>query len=312
MILIGSRSLALRQPNALLRNCVDFDFLCTQQEFDNWMETTSHKVNPTKVYPLPEFNKMIVEGNTNCEFEIITPGKSSELIAQAVADDPDNIATPFGIVPSLDLLFTIKDSHKYKKFEKSSAQFWKTTIDWHVMKQLGAKVRPEYEGLLKLRKDETYAKQKHPKLNTNKENFFKDDNIKYFWDHDSIHEAVAWPEPPAYLSYMKDGAQVDCDKEKFFSIDENIRLEGVVQESMVLAVERALQPFPNGMNADQAFKFALAKVCSSITSGWFRTYAFENVFAAIKLYESRYKDYWIKFQQHVVDGKVKPFTGSKY
>src|SRR5271165_7693485 len=85
MILIGSRALALRCPQALGRKPLDFDFLCSKKEFDVWMEKNSYKVNPTKVYELPEFHKFIVESATTpCEFEIITPGTSSELLAGLV------------------------------------------------------------------------------------------------------------------------------------------------------------------------------------------------------------------------------------
>lgn len=307
MILIGSRALSLRVPQALLRAPLDFDFLCTQEEFDQWMKTTSYKVNPTKVYPLPEYNKMIVEGSTNCEFEIITPGNSSELIAQAVANDTDNIETPFGIVPSLDLLFTIKDSHKYKKFEKSSSQFWKTTIDWHVMRQLGGKVRPEYEALLKLRKEETYT-YKHPKLNVNKDAFFSGDGVIYTYDHDDLHNVVKLYDKPAYTYYLKDGEQILCDKEKFFSVSEDIRLAGGLEEMLTLSLERAKIPYPNGMTDDQAFKFAAAKVCSTITSGFFRTYCHENIFNIIKLYEKTSKDYVLKFNTAVQEGQVKLYN----
>src|SRR5208282_3600997 len=105
MILIGSRSLVLRAPYALFRKPLDFDFICTQAEFDTWMEKESFKVKPTKVYPEGS-HKMIVEGSTNCEFELVKPGTSSAMLEELVR--PDCIETPFGMVPSLDMLFTIK------------------------------------------------------------------------------------------------------------------------------------------------------------------------------------------------------------
>src|SRR5258708_6032261 len=129
MILIGSRAASLRLGQAFTRKCVDFDWVCTQEEFDFWMEKNSAKVNPTKVYQQPEFHKIIVEGSTNCEFEIIQPGSSNELLVGLVENDPETIDTMFGKIPNLDLLFTIKDAHKYKKFHTSSHGFWKTAID---------------------------------------------------------------------------------------------------------------------------------------------------------------------------------------
>jgi hypothetical protein len=302
MILIGSRALALRAPYALFRQPKDFDWVCTQQEFDQWMEKESFKVKPTKVYPEGS-NKMIVEGSTNCEFEIIKPGTSSEMLVDLVK--ADCIETPFGMVPSLDMLFTIKSSHKYLK---NSPHFWKTVADYHIMKKIGAKVRPEYEAFLKLREKETYT-YAHPKLNQSKDGFFADDGLIYEVDHDDIHESVRRFDKPAYRYYMKDGAEVQCDKAKFFACSRDIQLAGVVEEAATLAIERSLLPHPGVWTPEFAWKFALAKVCSSITSGWFRAFAYENILDVLKLYPA---GYWEKFQQDRANGLVKPFSGKKY
>jgi hypothetical protein len=301
MILIGSRALALRAPKLLMRQPKDFDFVCTKEEFDTWMEKNSAKVNPTKVYAVK--NKMIVEGSTNCEFEINVPGTSTEMLLDIVEGDPESIETPFGDVPSLDMLFTIKASHKYLK---NSPHFWKTLLDYHVLKHVGCEIRPEYQAFFKLREKETYN-YSHPKLNQSKDGFFADDAIQYVYDHDTIHESVARGERPAYTYYMKDGEQVQCDKNKFFALPKEVRMNGVIEEAAVLAIERSLVPHPNVWTPEYAWKFALSKVCSSITSGWFRAFAYENALDILKLYPI---GYWEKFQEDIKKGLVKPFTKS--
>jgi len=303
MILVGSRALLLQAPKLLARKPKDFDFVCSKEEFDVWMEENSSKVHPTKIYP--EKNKMIVEGATNCEFEIIQPGTSSEMMLNLVKDDPETLATPFGLVPNVDMLFTIKTSHRYLR---NSPHFWKTVLDYHVMKRSGAVVRPEYRDFLKLREKETYN-YAHPKLNQSKDGFFADDNIQYVYDHDTIHESVARGERPAYTYYMKDGEQVQCDKNKFFGLPMEVRMNGVVEEAAVLAIERSLVPHPGVWTPEYAWKFALAKVCSSITSGWFREFGYENILEILKMYPA---GYWEKFQEDVKNGLVKPFTGTRY
>jgi hypothetical protein len=271
------------------------------------MEANSFKVKPNKIYSERggNFHKMIVEGSTNCEFEIIQDEKSSTILKELVEGNSESMETPFGWVPSFDMLFTIKQSHRYLK---NSPHFWKTLTDWHMMRGMGATVRPEYQDFLKMREKETYN-YSHPKLNVTKDNFFKDDGLVYTWDHDDIHKSVAVGERPAYTYYLKEGAQVDCDKSKFFDISQDIRLAGVVEEAAVLAIERSLVPHPGVWTPEYAWKFALAKVCSSITSGWFRQFAYENAPQILKLYP---KGYWEKFQQDCESGLVKPFTGSKY
>lgn len=171
MILIGSRALMLRAPNLLLRKPEDFDFICTMPEFAKWYGENSDRLNIKKYYSETglHFNKMIIEGDSNCEFEIIQSHKSSGLLNKIVLNSPDTIETSFGLIPNLDLLFTIKSSHRYLR---NSPYFWKTMLDYQILKHAGAKVRPEYQEFLKLREKETYT-YKHPKLDQNKDGFFR-------------------------------------------------------------------------------------------------------------------------------------------
>jgi len=305
MILIGSRALYLRCAQALMRKPLDFDFVATMNEAQSWIEKNASKIGMTKTYSEKNGKKLIAEGSTNVEFDIVQPGNSNEMLVQLVEGDKESIETPFGWVPTLDMLFTIKSSHKYLK---NSPHFWKTVADYHIMKRLGAKVRPEYESFLKLRESETYT-YTHPKLNQGKDTFFADDNISYVWDHDTIHESVARFDRPAYTYYMKDGEQVMTSKEKFFACPREIQLAGVVEEAAVLAIERSLVPHPGVWTPEYAWKFALAKVCSSITSGWFREFGYDNLPEIVKMFPT---GYWEKFQEDCEAGKVKPFTGKRY
>lgn len=304
MILIGSRALAIQSPKLLLREPKDFDFVCTESELDLWLKDNISKVKPTKMYPIK--NKVIVEGQVNCEFEIVKEDTSSKLLYDLVLRDKKAIRTKqFGVIPNLDLLFTIKSSHKYLK---NSPHFWKNVVDYHMMKNNGAQVLPEYQEFLKLREKETYT-YNHPKLNQSKESFFSDDNINYVWDHDSIHESVATFDRPAYTYYIKDGQAVQCDKDKFFSLPQEVRLAGVVEEAAVLAIERSLVPHPGKWDPKYAWKFALSKVCTSITSNWFREFSYDYVLDILKLYPS---NYWEKFQEDIRLGNVRPFNGQRY
>lgn len=298
IVLIGSRALQLRAPHILNRKCVDFDFICTMDEYDEWMKNNSHKLNPTKIYPIMDGKKMIVEGSTNCEFEIIKPGSSAEMIRDIVKNDPTTINTSFGMVPSFDMLFTIKASHKYLK---NSPHFWKTLSDYHRMKHVGAKIRPEYEEMFKLREKETYN-YAHPKLNTDKKSFFADDNVPYIYNHDDIHESVKHLDKPAYMFYMKEGSEVFSDKKKFFECSKEIQLYGVIEEACTLAIERSLVPNPGVWTPNFAWGFALSKVCTSITSGFFREFAYDNAFNVIKMYP---ENYWINFQKDIESGKIR-------
>jgi hypothetical protein len=86
------------------------------------------------------------------------------------------------------------------------------------------------------------------------------------------------------------GEEVKASKQKFNSGPEKMRLNGVLEEAYVLALERSIIPHPGALTPKQAFDKALMKVCTSITSGWFREYAWENYYEVQKLYNPGYVD----------------------
>lgn len=294
MILIGSRALLFRAPKILNRKPEDFDFIGREDEILKWLEDNliSNFVR--------EDNRIMVQ-DQQIEFDIIQPNSSNEILESIVKNDSSTIdSKEFGLIPNLDLLFCLKASHRYLK---NSPHFWKTAIDYHRMKDVGAKIRPEYMDFFKLREKETYARQAHPKLNVNKKQFFDEKfGIEYIVIHDDIHLSVKRGERPAYEYFKKDNEEVLCDKQKFFSCPKEIQINSILEESMVLSIERSLLPHPGVMTPKQAWIFALSKVCSSITSGWWREFAYENIFEAIRQYP---EGYWEKFQNDLKNGKVR-------
>ena len=211
---------------------------------------------------------------------------------------------------TLDELYTLKMSHRYLK---DSPHFRKTRNDILLMRVLGASIfDPTW---FKEREYETYW-YKHPKLNVKKKDFFTGDGVQYVYDHDDIHMAMAhlrdWTDGdsysnpslrvPAYRLYMMDGSEVQCSRKKFFEANEGIRLYGVLEEAQVLALERSQIPFRGKVDPRRSFDIALQKVCTSITSGWFREFAWENYSLIEAMYESDYVD---RFWSAVDAGKVR-------
>ena len=145
-----------------------------------------------------------------------------------------------------------------------------------------------------MRQKDNYFKTSLPNLNTDKKSFFKDNF--YIYDHDSIHEQIAIEDKPVYLLYMKDNEPVMTDKNKFYKLDRYHQLLGVVEEAMTLACERLLLMPDNQAQIDKqlktdnkdififAFMLCLKKVCTTITSGYFREFAHENYDDAVKLF----------------------------
>jgi hypothetical protein len=201
------------------------------------------------------------------------------------------------------VVLALKVSHKYKK---NSKHFLKTMRDIQLLKSLGYKIPKCLSEWMKERKAWTYN-YKHPKLDgATKKDFFSDDGIKYVYDHDSIHVAVKHLDQPAYRYFQPEGEEVATSKEEFFAQPERVRLHAVLEESYVLSLERAIIPF-DLKTFDQrkkAFDTALEKVCTSITSGWFRKYAWDNFDKINDMYNQEYVD---RFWCEVESNNVKPF-----
>jgi len=341
MLLIGSRALVANNPELEgVRRTVDWDFICTIEQFTAW-----HKANKDKLqFAVPtqggKYYHARDKDGMNYEFELAWEGTSAlKLLEVYEATAKDHETRP----AINDDLLLIKLSHRYKR---NSPHFLKTMSDIKFLREkLGEYwLRVWFEQnaanveLLKLREKESYD-YAHPKLNVSSKDFFNGDGVNYVYDHDSIHLAVAldsyveWGQPcpdgrvgclvahgkrifsPAYTKYMKDGSEVMTSKEKFMSVDEKVRLYGVYEESCVLALERSQIPHglgkEGGPSARWSFEMALMKVCTSITSGWFREYAWENYQKVLDLYnELGENDYIERFNknQHL----LKPYTGETY
>jgi hypothetical protein len=225
---------------------------------------------------------------------------SSELLAHYAVFNGcyDALSQMYWATPEMCL--AIKLSHRFKK---NTRFFQKTMHHIRFLRNKGIVLDNKLQKISELRQKETLA-YSHPNLDVDKDSFFKDDF--YIYDHDSIHEAVALAGRPAYTFYMKDGSEVMTSKEKFDSLPEEIKLAGVYEETCVLALER--HQIPNNFNPDPtgSFMYALEKVCTSITSGWFREYAWENYHKIVAMHKKLGKtDYVKRFKQNF--DMIRPF-----
>uniref|UniRef100_A0AAU6VZH4 Uncharacterized protein n=2 Tax=unclassified bacterial viruses TaxID=12333 RepID=A0AAU6VZH4_9VIRU len=323
MLLIGSRALVANNPELEgVRKCVDWDYICTIEQFTAWHK--AHKGELQFAVPTEGGKYYHCRGKDgmNYEFEIAWEGTSALKLLESYSLQYQGLEASPAINEDL---YLIKMSHRYKR---NSPHFLKTMSDIHFLREklesdeLACKPARWLEhqaDLLKLREAESYT-YKHPKLNVSSKDFFNGDGVNYVYDHDSIHLAVALVELqtgkwPAYKTYMKEGSEVMTSKQKFFDCSEETRLNGVYEESCVLALERSQIPHglgkEGGPSARWSFEMALMKVCTSITSGWFREFAWENYDKVLDLYnELGEDDYISRFQRN--GHLLKPYTGENY
>jgi len=306
IVLLGSWALRSYIPG--FRNPNDVDIVAY---YDDIMPYCNHRGGVRSFYPTSGGKKIVAKLNSGTMLEAEVAWENSlshELMQYVMSDKKSGVWESDGFklyTPSLNVLYALKMSHRYLK---DSPHFLKTMRDIQAMREHGAEIPADLQDWYNRRVKETYA-YKHPNLMQNKANFFNGDGVPYVYDHDTIHEGVALFTMPAYRYYAADDSEVFSDKNKFFAMPRTIQLAGVYEESCVLALERSLIPAPGKLTPEEAFKLALMKVCTSITSGWFREFAWENYDAVIELYKD-YPDYHERFKIALKKGIVKPYVAS--
>lgn len=312
MLLVGSKALRHYGNQYLcpeVKRTWDTDLIATYDEFVKFKNSLT---GMKKIIPLNRGKSIALitkdHGIFDCEIawdesagnSLLTLAKENGL--SKLVDEKNDIwaANP-------DVIFTLKKSHR---FLKNSPHFLKTMRDYKWLRDVcGCKVPEILDGdWYRQRTSETYW-YKHPKLNVSKDDFFKDDNIKYIWNHDTIHLSVKHLDKPAYEYFKEDKAEVKCSMDLFEKLPEQTKMYAVCEEAYVLALERSQIPFPSKWSPRKSFEYALMKISSSITSGKFRTYCWENYDKALNMYNDNYVN---KFHEDVKSGLIKPFTGSKY
>lgn len=298
MLVVGSR--ALKQAGDKYLSSAsrqwDWDYICSYTDF----LSKKKEIGTGRSYPVNRGKVMVIQtSNQNYEFEIAWENSSAASLIQLINESPSLVSKDGDIsYASPDLIFTLKKSHRYLK---DSPHFLKTMIDYRHLLSLGCSVPECLTNWYKERVKETYW-YKHPKLDVTKNDFFKADEIPYIYDHDTIHLAMMHLDKPAYEYFKPEDKEVLCDKSMFFNCEEKIRLYAVLEEAYVLALERSQIPLPNYWTPRKSFEVALSKVASSITSGWFREYAYDHYFDVLDLYNDSYTK---KFWKAVDDGIVR-------
>ncbi len=281
----------------------DVDLVMRFETFQGWVK---HKKSVEACYPIQDGKKYMVKmtGQPIHEIELAFPGTTAEELLIMMEGGHHTVggkavlSYDFYTIPSLDMLFTIKCSHRYLK---DSPHFHKTRRDYEILKKLCRIVEPEW---FKRREAETYCYSK-PKLNQSKQGFFSGDQVKYLYDHDTLHEAVKLGDRPAYLAFKPVDRPVMVSRAMWDMLPYEVQLYSVLEEAYVLALERSQIPHGDKISPRGSFDIALMKVCTSITSGWWRAFAYENFYEAEKMYSD---EYVAKFQAALAAGVIKPFA----
>ena len=114
--------------------------------------------------------------------------------------------------------------------------------------------------------------------------------------HDYLHELVAIEDKPAYTKCLT--GEVMFSNKLFNQLDYQSKINMVLEESFVLALERCLIPMFKGesylpaITPLEAFKYALVRVSTNLSSGPFREFAADNFYKIYEEYEKNHTNYY--------------------
>ena len=178
-----------------------------------------------------------------------------------------------GGVATLNDLLTIKLSHL-----PYGILWLKHLNDYLVFKKHGATVNKKLYEYSQEYWKEVHGNKTNLSLYKTKDVFF-DDFVKKEYDHDYLHELVAFPHKPVYSVCLKDGQDVMTDKEKFFSLPFEQQVKMFREEVNVIATERWLIPTKDSgkITFREAYSKSLHKTVTALTKGKASRFLCENI-----------------------------------
>ena len=289
MLVIGSVAAKYWIPS--FRQHQDMDVWALPHDFFAWYD--HHLPNLAKVIPQENPNKLFVHYNDNgnllkMEVRLLTEGGPHMEMYKANASAATIYkANTEWSVASLKTLLKLKRSHiehplrwqkhieDYSVLLKEYNKF-KRYYDEH---QDNERLEAAYKTLYKMTNDKLGTTKVN--LNMSNEEFFaqSQEYIKRVYDHDSLHRAVMFYDAPLYERMKDDKSRAMCSKRLWETFSELDKVRAVQEESMVIALERRVLPRilkGKAYDAKKAYDYALMRICTNLTSGWFRDFAIDH------------------------------------
>lgn len=173
---------------------------------------------------------------------------------------------------TLDELYTIKVSHAY--WELPNGSWDKHMSDIVALKNAGAQLDLALHDLLYSVWEEKHGR-KRVNLKMTKDDFFSD-AVTRIYDHDSIHDSVAYGDVPVYDSMLVDGKTVAMDMAAIKALPFDRQVMLYREEIYATALERWVIPSGYKISPRKAYAWAARKTIVSLTKGWSARFLVEN------------------------------------
>jgi hypothetical protein len=174
------------------------------------------------------------------------------------------LSWPWKAIATPDELYTLKISHSF--WEINGPRDWdKHAADIVFLSRKGARfIRELYDIVLPIWKER--YRRNPTNLNQSADKFF-DDAVVRKYDHDSLHESIAYGERPLFESLLREGSDVAVEWAKFTAMDHATQIRTVREEVYATALERILIPQNYQSSPGAAYRWALRRTATSLFKG---------------------------------------------
>jgi hypothetical protein len=272
MLIVGSKALKYHFPN-FPRSARDIDVI----GFESDLNYLINLLHPKKVIK-SEYTVLLknIENKTDVfdsdSVEVLLAEKS-ESLKKYLEYSRGDLNAP------IELLFSLKKSHIHFPIK-----FKKHIHDFCFLNQVcdGVDILEEITAINYDETEKRLGKLKTPSLNKSVDEFFgqSENYVKYFFTHDDIHRVMAHYEKPLFEKMQKDKTSAKCEKDIWRVFPYEDKCKCVLEEAYVIALERKILPMlfggGKGFTSDEAFDWALMRICTTLSSGLFREFATKN------------------------------------
>jgi hypothetical protein len=258
MLLIGSRALAYWDKTFSVGENKDWDIICSAE--DKYLFAD-----------LPRFEWHDPKHLDNWYYE-------TSSASQTYTTLPNGVEI---LVATLGELALLKRSHLWRDYQ------WDKHIT-HYHKHLATYFPNSYWEKENYRQRTRLTKEAYPQgqpsLNQTNEDFF-DDAVAKVYDHDWLHELAAYYDSPLYTRLKRDDSKAWCEKDLWDQLLPEDKAKCIAEEAYVIATERYLVRTNWEFSYRGAYLSALKKICTTLTSGWFRDYAIDSYPEIVSLFD---------------------------
>lgn len=299
MLIVGSKAFNHNFPNQgrqykdvdiiAYRKDVEYlkNFLSPERVVDNRGLVSLKGIKKTEIYDRDQIEILVADDS---------PALKSYL-EECDADVYLRYATP-------EVLFSMKKSHIHFPifFEKHIKDYTFLYDYFNGNDKLKDITKTHFKEI-----EERRGKLKTPSLNKGTNEFFGQSNkyVKSYFVHDRIHEAVAHYDAPLYTRMQRDSSLAKCEKDMWEAFSFEDKCKCVLEEAYVIALERKVLPGLYGgqkwFTSEECLNWALYRICTTLCSGWFRSFATDNYF---RIKEFVNKNFVEDFLQKVQEGKI--------